>query len=249
MARTVHALSPRRQGPFVAINCAALPETLIESELFGHEKGSFTGASERRAGCFELAQHGTLLLDEIGEMPMQTQAKLLRILEDSKVRRLGGKTRIRSGCARGGRHQQGPGRGRARRPPARGPVLPPERVPHPPAAAARAQGRYPADCRLAHRRAEPQARVPGQRHLAGGDRGAAAAQLAGQCARTAQRAGARRDSGRRRHHRDEAPARILQNRATPAAVAVGVAAPRQPRRGRRAFDSRSAPPWKRPRRA
>jgi transcriptional regulator with PAS, ATPase and Fis domain len=91
-ARTVHALSPRRQGPFIAINCAALPETLIESELFGHEKGSFTGASERRAGCFEIAQHGTLLLDEIGEMPMQTQAKLLRILEDSKVRRLGGKT-------------------------------------------------------------------------------------------------------------------------------------------------------------
>lgn len=92
VARTVHALSPRRQGPFIAINCAALPETLIESELFGHEKGSFTGASERRAGCFEVAQHGTLLLDEIGEMPMPTQAKLLRILEDSKVRRLGGKT-------------------------------------------------------------------------------------------------------------------------------------------------------------
>ncbi len=92
VARTIHALSPRRSGPFVAINCAALPETLIESELFGHEKGSFTGASERRAGCFELAQHGTLLLDEIGEMPLGTQAKLLRILEDSKVRRLGGKS-------------------------------------------------------------------------------------------------------------------------------------------------------------
>jgi DNA-binding NtrC family response regulator len=91
IARTLHELSPRRQGPFVAINCAALPETLIESELFGHEKGSFTGASERRAGCFEVAQHGTLLLDEIGEMPMPTQAKLLRVLEDSKVRRLGGK--------------------------------------------------------------------------------------------------------------------------------------------------------------
>jgi DNA-binding NtrC family response regulator len=91
VARTLHALSPRKQGPFVAINCAALPESLIESELFGHEKGSFTGATERRAGCFELAQHGTLLLDEIGEMPMATQAKLLRILEDSKVRRLGGR--------------------------------------------------------------------------------------------------------------------------------------------------------------
>ncbi|MDE3198449.1 MAG: sigma-54-dependent Fis family transcriptional regulator [Acidobacteriota bacterium] len=91
VARTIHMLSPRRAGPFVAINCAALPETLIESELFGHEKGSFTGATERRAGCFELAQNGTLLLDEIGEMPLATQAKLLRILEDSRVRRLGGK--------------------------------------------------------------------------------------------------------------------------------------------------------------
>jgi DNA-binding NtrC family response regulator len=91
VARTLHALSPRRTGAFIAINCAALPETLIESELFGHEKGSFTGASERRPGCFEVAQHGTLLLDEIGEMPLQTQAKLLRILEDSRVRRLGGK--------------------------------------------------------------------------------------------------------------------------------------------------------------
>jgi DNA-binding NtrC family response regulator len=94
VARAVHHLSPRRNGPFVAINCAALPETLMESELFGHEKGAFTGAVERRAGCFELAQHGTLLLDELGEMPVGTQAKLLRVLEDSRVRRLGGKNEI-----------------------------------------------------------------------------------------------------------------------------------------------------------
>src|SRR5206468_5164607 len=91
VARAVHHLSPRRGGPFVAINCAAMPETLMESELFGHEKGAFTGALERRAGCFELAQHGTLLLDELAEMPSGTQAKLLRVLEDSRVRRLGGK--------------------------------------------------------------------------------------------------------------------------------------------------------------
>src|SRR5580700_89047 len=94
VARAVHHLSPRRDGPFVAINCAALPETLMESELFGHEKGAFTGAVERRAGCFELAQHGTLLLDELAEMPVGTQAKLLRVLEDSCVRRLGGKSEI-----------------------------------------------------------------------------------------------------------------------------------------------------------
>lgn len=94
VARAIHQLSGRRAGPFVAINCAAMPETLMESELFGHEKGAFTGALERRAGCFELAQHGTLLLDELAEMPSGTQAKLLRVLEDSRVRRLGGKGEI-----------------------------------------------------------------------------------------------------------------------------------------------------------
>src|ERR1700689_4571031 len=91
VARTIHDLSPRHERVFVAINCAAIPETLIESEIFGHEKGSFTGAMERRTGCFELAEGGTLLLDEIGEMPVGTQAKLLRVLEDHKLRRLGSK--------------------------------------------------------------------------------------------------------------------------------------------------------------
>ncbi len=94
VAREIHKCSPRADGPFVAINAAALPETLIESELFGHEKGAFTGAMERSAGCFEQAHRGTLLLDEIGEMPTSTQPKLLRVLEDLRVRRLGGKHEI-----------------------------------------------------------------------------------------------------------------------------------------------------------
>ncbi len=92
VARTLHDLSPRKLRPFVAVNCAAIPETLIESEIFGHEKGAFTGAAERRAGCFELANGGTLLLDEIGEMPAGTQAKLLRVIEERKLRRLGART-------------------------------------------------------------------------------------------------------------------------------------------------------------
>ncbi len=92
VARTIHKLSPRASGPFIAINCSAIPESLMESEIFGHERGAFTGAAERRIGCFELADGGTLLLDEIGEMPPPTQAKLLRVLEDRKVRRLGSKS-------------------------------------------------------------------------------------------------------------------------------------------------------------
>src|SRR3984893_12806988 len=92
VAQTIHQLSPRASFPFVAINCAAIPETLLESEIFGHEKGAFTGASDRRPGCFELADRGTLFLDEIGEMTPTTQVKLLRVLQERKFRRLGGRT-------------------------------------------------------------------------------------------------------------------------------------------------------------
>src|SRR5207249_2411722 len=91
-AQTIHELSPRSSFPFVAINCAAIPETLLESEIFGHEKGAFTGAAERRQGCFELADRGTLFLDEIGEMTPQTQVKLLRVLQERTFRRVGGRT-------------------------------------------------------------------------------------------------------------------------------------------------------------
>ncbi len=95
VARGIHALSPRRSGRFIAANVAALPETLLESELFGHEKGSFTGAIGQRKGLFELADGGTLFLDEIGEMPLATQTKLLRVLEDRSFMRVGGEQPIR----------------------------------------------------------------------------------------------------------------------------------------------------------
>jgi DNA-binding NtrC family response regulator len=96
VARAIHSLSKRSGEPFVAVNCAALPETLIESELFGHEKGSFTGAVERRIGCIEMAECGTLFLDEIAEMPVAMQAKLLRVLEDFRYRRIGGKQELKA---------------------------------------------------------------------------------------------------------------------------------------------------------
>jgi two-component system nitrogen regulation response regulator NtrX len=93
-ARAIHRLSARKDHPFVEVNCAAIPETLIESELFGHEKGAFTGAIARRRGKFELAHGGTIFLDEIGDMTLQTQAKVLRVLEEQTFERVGGKDTI-----------------------------------------------------------------------------------------------------------------------------------------------------------
>ncbi|MEO7651550.1 MAG: sigma-54 dependent transcriptional regulator, partial [Bryobacteraceae bacterium] len=94
VARALHTGSRRSDGPFIALNCAAMPESLIESELFGHEKGSFTGAADRRIGALEAAHGGTLFLDELAEMPTPMQAKLLRVLEDFKFRRLGGRQEL-----------------------------------------------------------------------------------------------------------------------------------------------------------
>src|SRR5207247_10005752 len=93
-ARAVHHPSKRRDKPFVAINCAAIPETLIENELFGHERGAFTGAGDRRLGKFELASGGTVFLDEIGELPLAVQGKLLRAIEEKAVDRIGGKAPV-----------------------------------------------------------------------------------------------------------------------------------------------------------
>ena len=94
VARTLHALSDRASAPFVALNCAAMPEHLVEDMLFGHEKGAFTGAARELQGIFEQAKNGTVFLDEIGEMPVQLQAKLLRVLQEKEVVRLGGRDPI-----------------------------------------------------------------------------------------------------------------------------------------------------------
>ena len=90
VARAIHEASPRSQGPFIPVDCGAIPETLLESELFGHEKGAFTGAEFQKAGKFEIAQGGTLFLDEISNMPLGSQVKLLRVLQEKKVYRVGG---------------------------------------------------------------------------------------------------------------------------------------------------------------
>ena len=145
VARAIHERSARRSGPFVAVNCAALPETLLESELFGYEKGAFTGAAGRKEGRFELADGGTLFLDEVADLSPVTQAKLLRVLQEGEFERLGGTRSLRVDVRDRGRHQPGARRRWCKRQALpRGPLLPAQRHHDRRAAAARAPRGHPA---------------------------------------------------------------------------------------------------------
>ena len=144
VAQSIHYQSRRRDQPFIAVNCAAIPETLAESELFGHEKGAFTDAREARPGKFELAAGGTLFLDEIGDLSLGSQAKLLRVLEEKLLVRVGGSTPIHDRRPVAGRHESEPGRHGPAEAVSRGPLFPPERSDAGAAAAAQSRRRHPA---------------------------------------------------------------------------------------------------------
>ena len=135
IAKAIHYHSPRASRPLIKVNCAALPETLLESELFGHEKGAFTGAASRRIGRFEAADSGTLFLDEIGDIPPSVQVKLLRVLQEKEFERHWREPEHQGGCAAGRCHEPGPGKGNEGRGVPGRPVLPVERGDRGPAAA------------------------------------------------------------------------------------------------------------------
>ena len=162
VARNIHPMSRRRTAPFVEVNCAAIPEELIESELFGHVRGAFTGAVADRRGKFELAHGGTIFLDEIGDMSLKTQAKVLRVLQEQVMEAVGGSTRIRVDArVLAATNKDLPAEIRAR-PLPRGSLLPPERRPDLRAAAARAAGGHSAARRSLHGDAGARIRPPAE---------------------------------------------------------------------------------------
>ena len=183
----------------VKVNCAALPSGLVESELFGREKGAYTGALTRQVGRFEVADGSTLFLDEIGELSLEVQAKLLRVLETGEFERLGSPRTIKVDVRADRGHQPRPGRGHPQGTLPGGPLLPPQRLPDPRAAAARASGGHPAaglDLPRGVLHPHGQEDHPG---AAPDDGGAPASSLAGQRPRAAERDRARRHPHHRRH--------------------------------------------------
>ena len=155
IARAIHNLSPRRERTMVKVNCAAIPTGLLESELFGHERGAFTGAISQRVGRFELAHRGTLLLDEIGEIPLELQPKLLRVLQEQEFERLGSSRTIKDGRAADRGHElRPPADGNGEEVPLR-PLLPAEHLPDSRPSVARARGRHSAPGELFHTETRP----------------------------------------------------------------------------------------------
>ena len=213
VAQTIHQLSPRAKMPYVAVNCAAIPETLLESEIFGHEKGAFTGAIDRRQGVFELADRGTIFLDEIAEMTPQTQVKLLRVLQERSFRRLGGRVEtpvdVRVIAATNQEPLQAVRDGKLRedlyyRLNVFSMALPPMRE---------RKGDLPLLAQAFLAEFADRNNKAGQGRQRRCDAPARAVSLAGQRARAAQRHGARDDPGRRRLHRAQASAAAWHGRA------------------------------------
>ncbi|MEI9973086.1 MAG: sigma-54 dependent transcriptional regulator [Ignavibacteriota bacterium] len=210
IARALHQRSPRKDGPFITLNCAAVPGELIESELFGHEKGSFTGAATRHVGKFEQANKGTLFLDEIGDMPLVMQAKLLRVLEERQVERVGGDRTIpvdvRVIVATHRNLDDSRKEGRV----PRGPLPSHLRLSALPARPARTRRGHPGAGHALRRAGRRTERLEAKAVRARRHRGVAAVWLARQCARITQRSGAPVAVGRRscgRRHRAPCPAR------------------------------------------
>ena len=208
LARTIHQLSPRAERPFVAINCSAIPESLMESEIFGHEKGAFTGAAERRIGCFELADGGTCCSTKLAKCPRPRRPSFSACWKTTKCGAWAAKPK-RRGRARARRHQQGSRTGRGPRPVAPGSLFPPERLSHSSAPVARSQGRSAAAGRAILQRPERQAWAPGARDQRRSGRAVPGLRLARQCPRTAQRSRARHHRLRPRPDRPRAPARPI----------------------------------------
>ncbi len=226
VARAIHLGGGRRGAPFIRLNCAAIPESLLEGELFGYERGAFTGAVQARAGKFELADGGTLLLDEISEIPVSMQAKLLRVLQEREISRLGSRAATQGGRARHRHHQPRPQGGDPREAFPRGPVLSPQRHPALDRAASPAQGGHPGPRRPFRAPFLRRERQTGHDDQRARDAGADESRVAGQRAAVAERDRARR------HHEHRDPSSIRRCSGCPTRSTRSPARRRHRRTGR-----------------
>ena len=232
IARAIHGSGERRAKPFVAVNCGAIPDNLVESILFGHEKGAFTGATETHTGKFVEAAGGTLFLDEVGELPLAAQVKLLRAIQEGEVEPVGARKTVKVDVRHRLRHQPQPDRRREKRPLPRGPVLPPARLPDRGAAAARARARTsPIWCGTSSRGSPPKRASASARISAEALALLGRHPLAGQRAPARERGVPRRGAGRRR--RASASTNFRRSRRRSSGQSAGRAAAALGRRCRR----------------